>query len=1198
MARLDEALKAFDQGYIDDKELAKISLEEGAINEDEYKAKFDVPPIQEPKVEASPFGASRGITAAPKFDPEKETENAFGSFFRKTFDETTRKAKAVGAGVASTVKTGASGLKMASKLEEMTPGHQTSMLSVLKSVGLDTLGEAVRKKAGEVEKSLTPKDPTFADQIAMAGGSTLPGLIPGIGVFRGAQALGGVAQRMAPWFGATASAMAEALSNAGQAYERGIEKGMKPEEAATKGSMVFWGNLPVNAFFDRYGLMSKTGKPIAKALASAVNEGLQEPSQYILGNLIVNDPVLLEEVVRSGLLGAATGGVLGGAVGTYEFMNPIDIAEKNGLSKDVVLEQERQKFSQIINDIENRPVDGSDIVELDNRLKAEAPDLTVVRPETGQEIKAPVGTEIPSNAKSVPLSETKAIDSSGNPILVHHVTTADFDIKDLKRSQDSIFTYGEAKDSGGLFFDSNPENLDYYIAGSRGGVSKGARTISGYLDIKNPIKLTSEEMGNTLAERAQVLHAAEANGYDGAIIDGHEYVIFKPEQFVSKFSDKTIQEGTKVPEVTQAQSPTLPPTTPTETATGPEGEPDLTSNKNAAVDTERIERGLKEMPAPETLTNKVSWEEAKTEIEKDPYASDNLILELKEKPRSVSPKENALLLHKRVQLKNEYAGARDRWKQAFESGDLALAEEESKRKLRYANELSDLDEVTKTAGTEAGRALQSRIMGSDEDFELVSMELDSMEAKGAELTPKEQEEVEKTHSKIQDLEKKLEIAKKRMTKRIADYEERIKRGEYVKEKKPPLELDEEGKKIKAELELVKKKFKEGLDKYRWAKLSVFSKTKKTGVALYDAARVFMTTGEFSFVLRQGLPKVLGHPIIGAKSLKESFKAFFSSDINYRALENEIFDDPEFGQALAAKLPLSRLESPLSKQEEAFLGQFTDKIPLIRRFNRAGIVFLNKLRFGVWKVMRKSMSRTGIPTLEEDRQIAKDVGIATGRGDLGPLEPSAVFLSRLMFSPRYIASRFQYLMGTSMWGGTARTRKVIAQEYARTLIGYALYSSLVWLYFNRDKKTKGESDPRSTDFGKIIIDKTRLDLMAGLGPVTTYLARTATGEKKTQKGKVVPIRGKKVPYGQDRWEDVSLKFAKSKAHPVPAAIVSLFNGTDFMGEEATLEKEAGKMIRPITYIDIYEALKENNLPDGVALSILAFFGAGLQVHDKK
>jgi hypothetical protein len=51
------------------------------------------------------------------------------------------------------------------------------------------------------------------------------------------------------------------------------------------------------------------------------------------------------------------------------------------------------------------------------------------------------------------------------------------------------------------------------------------------------------------------------------------------------------------------------------------------------------------------------------------------------------------------------------------------------------------------------------------------------------------------------------------------------------------------------------------------KMSVFEKFKRGAVNTYDAARMIMTTGEFSFILRQGKFSFLSRPTTTFRALK-------------------------------------------------------------------------------------------------------------------------------------------------------------------------------------------------------------------------------------------------------------------------------------------------------------------------------------------
>lgn len=315
----------------------------------------------------------------------------------------------------------------------------------------------------------------------------------------------------------------------------------------------------------------------------------------------------------------------------------------------------------------------------------------------------------------------------------------------------------------------------------------------------------------------------------------------------------------------------------------------------------------------------------------------------------------------------------------------------------------------------------------------------------------------------------------------------------------------------------------------------------------------------------------------------------------------IFNHPDYAAAKAAKLHLVNESASLTRMEEIFAGRWAHAIPIVSHFNRAARVFLNKIRFDTWKAMRKT-GPGGVPDPVIDRQVAMFVNESTGRGSLGFAEPAAVPLGRILFAPRYMVSRFQMLTGHSMWQGNARSRRIIATEYARALIGLGIYYSLINAYFanSKDKKTVS-FDPRSTDFGKIRIGDTRIDPLAGLAQAATLIGRTVTGKTVTAKGRVIPIRkieGQKPRYGDPTWTDVAARFARTKMHPIPGALANLFEGTAMDGSETSVVKETGNLVGPITYFDIYKALSEQDIPDAAAMSLLAFLGEGLQTYKPK
>lgn len=450
-------------------------------------------------------------------------------------------------------------------------------------------------------------------------------------------------------------------------------------------------------------------------------------------------------------------------------------------------------------------------------------------------------------------------------------------------------------------------------------------------------------------------------------------------------------------------------------------------------------------------------------------------------------------------------------------------------------------------------------------------------------------------------ETRLTAKKTRLEKGTEELKERIANKDFSPKEKPKsLHLDEEANRLQAEHDLAKLEYDRLLERDRYENSSAISKATQQGLGFYDAARMLMTTGEFSFILRQGKVGVLSHPLMAAKALPNTFKAFMEDPAGAHAINLQVLNHPDAAAARQAKLHLLDEGASLHKQEEILIGKILgEKLPVVgkalQKFNQAATVFLNRLRFDMWQNMRKvGLDAAG------DKQVAMFVNEATGRGGLGSLEAAAVPLGRLMFSPRYFASRIQLAAGHSMWGGTMQTRRIIAGEYARTLVGLGVYYTALNLYLQSIGKKDVEisDDPRSSDFGKVKIGNSRIDPLAGVAQVAVFAARTATGEKTNSKGKTTDIRGTNVPFGGDRWSDVAANFARSKLHPVPGAIVNLFDGTDLGGNEATIANQGLNMSGPVTYVDIYQALEEQDLPEGVSLGLLAMLGEGLQTYDPK
>ena len=369
---------------------------------------------------------------------------------------------------------------------------------------------------------------------------------------------------------------------------------------------------------------------------------------------------------------------------------------------------------------------------------------------------------------------------------------------------------------------------------------------------------------------------------------------------------------------------------------------------------------------------------------------------------------------------------------------------------------------------------------------------------------------------------------------------------------------------------------------------------------WDLVRLMMTTGEFSFMLRQGGVYALTHPIKWSGAMVNSFKSFASAkglyDVNQAIYTRK--NAPLYKQA---DMKLLHEGMSLTRTEEVIMNYWMDRLPIMRNFNRAAIGFFNTMRADAFDAGYETLSRTGEMTGEEMKIWANYINVMSGRGKLGignmSLEAAALPLNRLFFSARYVSSRFQLLTGQPLWTmtgkGSARIRMHIAKEYVRLAMGLLTIYSLAML-----TGADVEEDPRSSDFGKLRFGNRRLDVLMGMSQVAAFMSRLITGKYKTQAGELLALRGPEKTYGGPDIMSVMGRFMRSKLSPQFGVAMNMLTGETYLGEEVSLLNSIPQLGYPITYGDIYEVMKEDNMPLNVSLSVLTFLGMGLQTYQPR
>ena len=176
--------------------------------------------------------------------------------------------------------------------------------------------------------------------------------------------------------------------------------------------------------------------------------------------------------------------------------------------------------------------------------------------------------------------------------------------------------------------------------------------------------------------------------------------------------------------------------------------PLVTGIRNAVVDQDRAARGLPPAMAAAKQSFGDWWDEAMQRVDDNPKASEDLVSELQSQPRPVTPVENALLLHRQVDLSNQLNKALLQAAPDYHTPGSPAEEDARLQVARLQDDLQSLYDVTKSVGSEQGRGLAARNMLAKEDFSLAAMQQQKRAVNGGTpLTPEQVAEVtEQNHA--------------------------------------------------------------------------------------------------------------------------------------------------------------------------------------------------------------------------------------------------------------------------------------------------------------------------------------------------------------------------------------------------------------------------------------------------------------------
>lgn len=195
-----------------------------------------------------------------------------------------------------------------------------------------------------------------------------------------------------------------------------------------------------------------------------------------------------------------------------------------------------------------------------------------------------------------------------------------------------------------------------------------------------------------------------------------------------------------------------------------QSEPSVSSIRNEAIDADRKARGQSPLMSEARKSFGKTWDDAMERIDKDPKAGEKLVNELAGRPRPLTDAEHALLLHRQIELKNEYDELN------YEIVSKAEKSENVDDLHGHLSDVSDqlqrLEDVARKTGTESGRGLNARKLMAKDDFSLATLEMQKRAANnGRPLTAEEREHIREVH-------KEFEAKQAEYEKRISELEQR------------------------------------------------------------------------------------------------------------------------------------------------------------------------------------------------------------------------------------------------------------------------------------------------------------------------------------------------------------------------------------------------------------------------------------------
>lgn len=342
----------------------------------------------------------------------------------------------------------------------------------------------------------------------------------------------------------------------------------------------------------------------------------------------------------------------------------------------------------------------------------------------------------------------------------------------------------------------------------------------------------------------------------------------------------------------------------------------------------------------------------------------------------------------------------------------------------------------------------------------------------------------------------------------------------------------------------------------------------------------------SVIGRQGWKVAFTHPGVYIKNSLKTFQDMYNTYGGKDVMTEIKADVMSRPNALNGEYKKHKLD--IGVTEEAFPTSLPAKVPYFGKIFKASenafTGFQYRSRADIFDKLYEIAERSGVEDISGIGNIANSL---TGRGVFQQRGEAAVSaVNNLFFSPRLVKSHIDLLTLHAFDKGISPfARKQAALNLLKVVSGISAILTIA----NAFAPDSVEKDSRSSDFGKIRIKDTRIDVTGGMSSLVTLATRLMRqSTKSSMTGEVKPLNERdskgNPKFGATTGTDVVFNFFTNKLSPAASVVKDIIQGADFGGNKPTLLNELKNFTVPLP-LTTYDELRKNPNSANILLAMI-------------